>query len=47
MIGDRISVVMDNETKHGIFSDINEKGFLVLRTDDKIEILTQGDVSIL
>lgn len=47
MIGDRISVVTDNEIKHGIFSDINEKGFLVLRTDNKIEILTQGDVSIL
>ena len=47
MIGERITVVNDDITKHGIFNDIDKNGFLVLRTDDKMETLHIGDVSIL
>jgi BirA family biotin operon repressor/biotin-[acetyl-CoA-carboxylase] ligase len=47
MIGARITVVNDDVTKHGIFNDIDKNGFMVLRTDDKMETLYSGDVSIL
>jgi BirA family biotin operon repressor/biotin-[acetyl-CoA-carboxylase] ligase len=47
MIGARITVVNDDVTKHGIFNDIDKNGFMVLRTDDKMETLHSGDVSIL
>ena len=47
MIGERITVVIENVKKQGIFNDIDKNGFMVLRTDDKIETLHFGDVSIL
>jgi len=47
MIGERITVVNDNVKKQGIFNDIDKNGFMVLRTDDKMETLHFGDVSIL
>lgn len=47
MIGQRITVVNDDVTKQGIFNDIDKNGFMVLRTDDKMETLHLGDVSIL
>jgi len=47
MIGQRITVVNDDVTKHGIFNDIDKNGFMVLRTNDKMETLHFGDVSIL
>lgn len=47
MIGERITVVSDDETKHGIFNDIDKNGFLVLRTDEKMETIHFGEVSIL
>ena len=47
MIGERVTVVHDDIKKHGIFNDIDKNGFMVLRTDDKIETLHFGDVSIL
>jgi BirA family biotin operon repressor/biotin-[acetyl-CoA-carboxylase] ligase len=47
MIGQRITVVNDDVTKHGIFNDIDKNGFMVLRTDDKLETLHFGDVSTL
>jgi BirA family biotin operon repressor/biotin-[acetyl-CoA-carboxylase] ligase len=46
MIGERITVHIDDTSKQGIFHDIDEKGFLVLRIDDKLETLHTGDVSI-
>ncbi len=46
MIGDRISVSNDGNTKRGIFEDIDENGFLVLRSGDKTETLHFGDLSI-
>jgi BirA family biotin operon repressor/biotin-[acetyl-CoA-carboxylase] ligase len=47
MIGERITVVNDDVKKQGIFNDIDKNGFMVLRTDDKMETLHFGDVSIL
>ena len=47
MIGERITVLYDDITRHGIFNDIDKNGFLVLRIDDKIETIHFGDVSIL
>ncbi|UCH64998.1 MAG: biotin--[acetyl-CoA-carboxylase] ligase, partial [Ignavibacterium sp.] len=46
MIGKHISVMIDENSKRGIFEDIDEDGFLVLRSDDKTETLHFGDVSI-
>jgi BirA family biotin operon repressor/biotin-[acetyl-CoA-carboxylase] ligase len=47
MIGEKITVSIDDRMKQGIFNDIDENGFLVLRTDNKVETLHIGDVSIL
>lgn len=47
MIGERIEVSDDNVTKYGIFDDIDENGFLLLKTKDKkIEKIHFGDVSV-
>jgi BirA family transcriptional regulator, biotin operon repressor / biotin---[acetyl-CoA-carboxylase] ligase len=47
MLGERITIVNNDVTKHGIFSDIDRNGFLVLRNKEETEILHFGDVSIL
>ena len=46
MIGDRITVVNDGKTKKGVFEDIDDNGFLVLRSGDKTETLHFGELSI-
>jgi BirA family biotin operon repressor/biotin-[acetyl-CoA-carboxylase] ligase len=46
MIGKHITVMNDENTKRGIFEDIDEDGFLILRSTDKTETLHFGDVSI-
>jgi BirA family biotin operon repressor/biotin-[acetyl-CoA-carboxylase] ligase len=46
MIGKHITVMNDDISKRGIFEDIDENGFLILRTTDKTETLHFGDVSI-
>jgi BirA family biotin operon repressor/biotin-[acetyl-CoA-carboxylase] ligase len=46
MIGEKISVSEDYKVKYGIFDDIDENGFLVLRTGKKTEKIYSGDVSI-
>ncbi|MCX6151672.1 MAG: biotin--[acetyl-CoA-carboxylase] ligase [Ignavibacteriales bacterium] len=47
MIGEKIFVVDDNYSKAGVFDDIDEQGFIMLRTDDnKIEKIHFGDVSL-
>ncbi len=45
-IGKRITIVQDEKKITGIFEDIDEKGFLLLRTKDKIEKIHFGDVVI-
>jgi len=45
MIGEKISVTEDDKVKYGIFDDIDEDGFLLLRTNKKTEKIYSGDVS--
>ena len=46
MIGERISIVENDKEIFGIFDDIDENGFLLLKTKDKIEKIHYGDVSL-
>lgn len=46
MIGEKISVVENELEKFGIFYDIDEDGFLLLKTRDGIEKVHFGDVSL-
>ncbi len=46
MIGEKIYVKEGELIKNGIFDDIDNEGFLLLRTKDGIEKITIGDVSI-
>jgi BirA family biotin operon repressor/biotin-[acetyl-CoA-carboxylase] ligase len=46
MIGERISIVENDSEKFGIFYDIDEEGFLLLKTKDGIEKIHYGDVSL-
>jgi len=46
MIGEKISVVENDSEKFGIFYDIDEEGFLILKTRDGIEKVHYGDVSL-
>lgn len=46
MIGEKISITENEKTKYGIFDDIDDDGFLLLKLkDDKIEKIHMGDVS--
>ncbi len=44
MIGEKISVRLNNEIKYGIFDDIDKNGFLLLRTKNGLEKITAGDL---
>jgi BirA family transcriptional regulator, biotin operon repressor / biotin---[acetyl-CoA-carboxylase] ligase len=46
LIGDRISVAEGGVIKYGIFEDIGDNGYLLLKTDNKIEKIHFGDISI-
>lgn len=46
MIGEKIKVVEDDKTKFGVFDDIDNDGFLVLKVGDKKEKIHFGDVSL-
>jgi len=47
MIGEKISITENDETKYGIFDDIDENGFLLLKSrNNQIEKIHLGDVSI-
>jgi BirA family biotin operon repressor/biotin-[acetyl-CoA-carboxylase] ligase len=46
MIGEKISIVESDSEKFGIFYDIDEEGFLLLKTKDGIEKVHYGDVSL-
>ena len=45
MIGERI-VSEDDKIKYGIFEDIDDNGYLLLKSDDKIEKIHFGDMNI-
>ena len=47
MIGDKISITEGEEVKYGIFEDVDENGFLLLKdNNDRIEKIHCGDVSL-
>ncbi len=46
MIGEKISVTEGENVKYGIFDDIDEDGFLILKNGRKLEKIYFGDVSI-
>ncbi|HEX9252729.1 MAG TPA: biotin--[acetyl-CoA-carboxylase] ligase [Ignavibacteriaceae bacterium] len=46
MIGEKISIIENDSEKFGIFYDIDEDGFLLLKTRDGIEKIHYGDVSL-
>lgn len=47
MIGENIAIEDNGKTKYGVFEDIDEKGYLILRRDDVTERISFGDVSLL
>lgn len=46
MIGERISVLESGSEKFGIFDDLDENGFMILKTKDGLEKIHFGDVSL-
>ncbi|MGE5430749.1 MAG: biotin--[acetyl-CoA-carboxylase] ligase [Syntrophomonadaceae bacterium] len=47
MLGEKVIIQDENFTKSGIFEDVDEQGFLLLRTDrDTVEKIHFGDVSL-
>lgn len=46
MIGEKIKIVEDDKSKFGIFEDIDNDGFLILKIGDKKEKIHYGDVSL-
>lgn len=46
MIGDRIKIIEKDKIIAGIFDDIDENGFLILRRSDKLVKIHFGDVSL-
>jgi len=45
MIGDKISITENDKVKSGIFYDIDDDGYLLLKRNDTIEKIHFGDVS--
>jgi BirA family biotin operon repressor/biotin-[acetyl-CoA-carboxylase] ligase len=45
MIGDKISITENDTVKSGIFYDIDDNGYLLLKQNDSIEKIHFGDVS--
>jgi BirA family biotin operon repressor/biotin-[acetyl-CoA-carboxylase] ligase len=46
MIGGRISILQNEKEIFGIFEDIDDDGFLLLRIKDKVERIHYGDVNL-
>lgn len=46
MIGDKITITDEDKIITGIFDDIDDDGYLLLKRDGKIEKIHSGDVSI-
>jgi len=47
MIGDKISVTENDKIRTGIFHDIDENGYLLLKSNNNLEKIHFGDVSLL
>ncbi len=46
MMGEKIKIVDDELIKYGIFENVDEDGFLILKVGDKLEKIHFGDVSL-
>ena len=46
LIGEKISIVENEKVKYGIFDDLDDDGFLLLKNKGKIEKIHFGDVSL-
>ena len=46
MIGEKVKIIEDDNIISGIFDDIDENGFLVLKQNNKTEKIHYGDVSL-
>jgi BirA family biotin operon repressor/biotin-[acetyl-CoA-carboxylase] ligase len=46
MIGEKIRIVEEDKIKTGVFEDIDDDGFIILKTGDKREVIHFGDVSL-
>jgi BirA family transcriptional regulator, biotin operon repressor / biotin---[acetyl-CoA-carboxylase] ligase len=46
MIGERITIEEDGKIRSGIFDDIDNNGYLMLKSEGKIETIHFGDVSL-
>jgi BirA family biotin operon repressor/biotin-[acetyl-CoA-carboxylase] ligase len=44
MIGEKVKIIEDEKTKFGIFEDIDEEGFLILKQGELREKIHYGDV---
>ncbi len=47
MIGEKITVNQLDKTKYGIFDDIDEQGYLILKTEKRTEKISFGDVTLI
>ena len=47
MIGDKITITDGDKTKSGIFYDVDDNGYLLLKTNGEIEKIHFGDVSLI
>lgn len=46
MLNEKISIEQGDKTKYGFFEDIDELGFMLLQTEDGLEKISFGDVSV-
>jgi BirA family biotin operon repressor/biotin-[acetyl-CoA-carboxylase] ligase len=46
MIGEKVSVTEGENTRYGTFEDIDEEGYLLLKSKGKIEKIHYGEVSL-
>ncbi|RPI75486.1 MAG: biotin--[acetyl-CoA-carboxylase] ligase [Ignavibacteriales bacterium] len=46
MLGEKISITEEDKIKYGIFDDIDDDGFLILKTDQGTEKIYYGDLSL-
>jgi BirA family biotin operon repressor/biotin-[acetyl-CoA-carboxylase] ligase len=46
MIGEKVKIIQDKQTLIGVFDDIDDDGYLILKTADKVEKIHYGDVSL-